>query len=211
MNFITDPMGIERRSMELIAPYLESFQLNEEEIKIYSRIIHASGDPAYASVIKIHPEAIAAAKKALQSGAHIYSDVEMVRTGINKKLLAKYGGKVECLIADEKVAEVAKTQGITRSMAAMRAFGGQLDGAILAIGNAPTALFEVLLMIQQNAIRPALIVGVPVGFVGASESKEELVKSSPVPYITVAGNKGGSPIAASIVNALLYMLGDSRR
>lgn len=211
MNFITDPMGIERRSMELIAPYLDSFQLNEEEIKIYSRIIHASGDPDYASVIKIHPEAIAAAKKTLQSGAHIYSDVEMVRTGINKKLLAKYGGKVECLIADEKVAEVAKTQGITRSMAAMRVFGGQLDGAILAIGNAPTALFEVLLMIQQGAIRPALIVGVPVGFVGASESKEELVKSSPVPYITVAGNKGGSPIAASIVNALLYMLDDSRR
>jgi precorrin-8X/cobalt-precorrin-8 methylmutase len=130
----------------------------------------------------------------------------MVRTGINKQRLAQYGGKVHCLIADEKVAANAKAQGITRSMAAMDAFGESLHGAIVAIGNAPTALFRVLEMMAKTNIRPALIVGVPVGFVGARESKEKLVEVSPVPYITVAGNKGGSPIAAATVNALLYML-----
>lgn len=206
MNFITNPSEIEKRSMEIIAPSLKDLKLTEEEIKIYSRIIHASGDPEYAPIIKIHPDAIEAAKKALQTGCNIYSDVEMVRTGINKNRLATYGGTVDCLIADSKIAEIAKENGITRSMAAMRHFGNKLDGAIVAIGNAPTALFEILNMMKKTKIRPALIIGVPVGFVGARESKEHLINTSPVPYITVQGNKGGSPIAASITNAILYMM-----
>lgn len=210
MNFITEPMRIETRSMEIIAPYLEKYQLSAEETKVYSRVIHASGDPEYAPIINIHPKAIAAAKEALQSGCSIYSDVEMVRTGINKRRLADYGGEVKCLIADPAVAELAKKEGITRSMAAMRQFGERLNGAVIAIGNAPTALFEVIRMMAETGIRPAMIVGVPVGFVGAAESKEALVKASPVPYITVAGNKGGSPIAASIVNAILYLIDDRR-
>lgn len=210
MNFITDPMAIETRSMEIIKPYLESFHLTPEATKIYSRIIHAAGDPDYANIIEIHPQAISAGLKAIESGQNIYCDVEMVRTGINKKRLGEYGGIVHCLIADEQIAQTAKELGITRSMAAMRAFGEKLDGAILAIGNAPTALFEVLAMMEETSIRPALIIGVPVGFVGASESKAELAKRSPVPYITVSGNKGGSPIAASITNALLYMLNNAR-
>jgi len=206
MNFITNPSEIEKRSMEIIAPSLKGLKLTEEEIKIYSRIIHASGDPEYAPIIKIHPDAIVAAKKAILSGCNIYSDVEMVRTGINKNRLATHGGIVECLIADPKIAEIAKEKGITRSMTAMRHFGNKLNGSIIAIGNAPTALFEVLNMMKETTIRPALIIGVPVGFVGASESKEHLINTSPVPYITVQGNKGGSPIAASITNAIIYMM-----
>lgn len=206
MDFMTDPQGIEKRSMEIIAPYLENLDLSAEEIKVFSRIIHAAGDPEYAAVINIHPEAIAAGKKALQNGCQIFCDVEMVRTGINKRLLAELGGQVHCLIADETVAKEAKELGITRSMVAMRTFGAKLDGAIVAIGNAPTALFEVLSLMETTGIRPALIVGVPVGFVGAAESKEELIERSPVPYITVRGNKGGSPIAAAITNAILYMI-----
>jgi precorrin-8X/cobalt-precorrin-8 methylmutase len=207
MEYIKDPMAIETRSMEIIAPYLAKFNLDEQAIKVYSRIIHAAGDPDYANIIKIHPEAIVAGLAALQSGCNIFCDVEMVRTGINKRRLAEFGGQAYCLVADESVAREAKAAGITRSMAAMRKFGKQLNGAIVAIGNAPTALFEVLQMIQEEQIKPALIIGVPVGFVGAAESKDLLYRTSPVPYITVLGNKGGSPIAAASVNAVMYMLG----
>ena len=205
MQFITDPMTIERRSMEIIAPYLQDMNLSPEAVKVFSRIIHASGDPSYAEVITIHSEAIRAGCKALQSGCSIYSDVEMVRTGINRRRLAEFGGEVHCLIADAAVAATAKELGITRSMAAMRAFGSRLDGSVVAIGNAPTALFELLDLIKKLGIRPALIIGVPVGFVGAAESKELLATTSTVPFITVKGTKGGSPIAAATVNALLYM------
>lgn len=205
MQYITEPMAIEERSMEIIAPYLASLKLKPEEIKVFSRIIHAAGDPEYSKVIEIHAEAIATGCKALEAGCDIFCDVEMVRTGINKRRLKEYGGTVHCLIGDETVASTAKELGITRSMVAMRTFGERLHGSIIAIGNAPTALFEVLNMMKDTNIRPALIIGVPVGFVGASESKDLLAETCPVPYITVRGNKGGSPIAAAITNALLYM------
>ncbi len=210
MDFIKQPMEIENRSMEIIAPYLSEYKLSEEEIKVYSRMIHASGDVDYAEVIRVHPQAIEAMQQALKKGAHIYTDVEMVRTGINKKKLASFGGEVHCLVADEKIAAEAKAQGITRSMAAMRSFGKALDGAIIAIGNAPTALFEVLRMVEEEGIRPAAIVGIPVGFVGAADSKELLAKNDKVPYITVEGTKGGSPIAASVVNAVMYLIDNTR-
>ena len=205
MKYITEPMAIEERSMEIIAPYLESLQLSPEATKVFSRIIHAAGDPEYSKVIEIHPEAIAAGCAAIAGGCDIFCDVEMVRTGINKRRLAEYGGTVHCLIGDEQVAIQAKELGITRSMVAMRTFGEKLHGSIVAIGNAPTALFELLSMMKETNIRPALIIGVPVGFVGAAESKDYLAETSPVPYITVRGNKGGSPIAAATTNALLYM------
>ena len=203
MDFIKQPMEIENRSMEIISPHLEGLKLDEAQTKVYSRIIHAAGDVEYAPIIRIHPDAISAAQKAIKSGCNIYTDVEMVRTGINKRKLASFGGEVFCLVADPEVAAVAKEQGITRSMAAMRAFGKKLDGAIVAIGNAPTALFEVLRMIEEDGIRPAAVVGIPVGFVGAADSKEELAKNTKVPFITVAGTKGGSPIAAASINAIL--------
>lgn len=210
MDFIKEPMAIENRSMELIAPHLEGLNLDERATKVYSRLIHASGDVGYAPITRVHPEAIDRAIEALKSGAHIYTDVEMVRTGINKKKLASFGGEVHCLVADADVAVRAKELGITRSMVAMRQFGKALDGSIVAIGNAPTALFEVLRMVREEGIRPACIVGIPVGFVGAAESKAELAENGIVPYITIEGTKGGSPIAAAAVNALMYLIDNTR-
>ena len=210
MDFIKEPMAIENRSMELIAPHLAELGLDEAATKVYSRLIHASGDVGYAPIIRVHPEAIAVAMDALRKGAHIYTDVEMVRTGINKKKLASFGGEVHCLVADPDVAVRAKQEGITRSMIAMRQFGKDLNGSIVAIGNAPTALFEVLRMVREEGIRPACIVGIPVGFVGAAESKAELAANGIVPYIPVEGTKGGSPIAAAAVNAMMYLIDNTR-
>ena len=210
MDFIKEPMAIENRSMELIAPHLAELHLDERETKLYSRLIHASGDVGYAPITRVHPEAIDRAIEALKAGAHIYTDVEMVRTGINKKKLASFGGEVHCLVADSDVAAEAKKLGITRSMVAMRRFSKDLNGSIVAIGNAPTALFEVLRMVREEGIRPACIVGIPVGFVGAAESKAELAENGIVPYITVEGTKGGSPIAAAAINALMYTIDNTR-
>lgn len=210
MDFIKEPMAIENRSMELIAPHLAELHLDERATKLYSRLIHASGDVGYAPITRVHPEAIDRAIEALKAGAHIYTDVEMVRTGINKKKLASFGGEVHCLVADPEIAVEAKELGITRSMVAMRRFGKDLDGNIVAIGNAPTALFEVLRLVREEGIRPACIVGIPVGFVGAAESKAELAENGIVPYITVEGTKGGSPIAAAAINALMYTIDNTR-
>lgn len=207
MDYIKDPMAIETKSMQIIRPYLDKLSLTQDEIAVCSRMIHASGDVDYANHIKVSEGAVQKAAEALEGGADIFCDVEMVRTGINKKRLSDFGGQVNCLIADEDVAKQAKELGITRSMMAMRTFGEKLNGAIVAIGNAPTALFEVLEMMEKKGIMPACIIGVPVGFVGAAESKDELVQRSKVPYITVLGNKGGSPIAASAINAVLYRNG----
>lgn len=210
MEFIKQPMEIETRSMEIIAPYLDGLNLDEKAVKVYSRIIHAAGDVEYAPLIRMGEGAIEKAMEALRSGSDIYTDVEMVRTGINKRKLASFGGEVHCLIADTEVAEQAKAEGITRSMVAMRRFGKKLDGSIVAIGNAPTALFEVLRLVREEGIRPACIVGIPVGFVGAADSKKELAENGMVPYITVEGTKGGSPIAAAAVNAMMYLINNDR-
>ena len=208
--FIKKPMEIENRSMEIIAPHLEGLNLTEDEKKIYSRIIHASGDVEYAPIIKIHPEAIAATKNALVEGKNIFTDVEMVRRGISLRTLKKFGGEIYCQISDVDVRELAKAENITRSMAAMRIFGKRLENQIIAIGNAPTALFEVLRLVKEENIRPAVIIGVPVGFVGAAEAKAQLILQKNIPFITVEGTKGGSSIAVAAVNAILYMLDDKR-
>lgn len=210
MDFIKKPMEIENKSMEIIAPHLKGLNLNEEETKVYSRMIHAAGDVEYAPIIRLHPEAIAAGKEAIKGGCNIYTDVEMVRTGINKRKLATFGGEVFCRVADPEIAREAKEKGITRSMAAMQSFGKDLEGSIIAIGNAPTALFEVLRMVEEEKLRPALIVGIPVGFVGAADSKVALARNTLVPYVTVEGTKGGSPIAASVINAIMYIIDNER-
>ena len=202
MEFIKQPMAIENKSFEIIAPYLPK-NLSAEEIKIYSRIIHAAGDVDYSNIIKISAGAIESGLNAIRAGKNIYTDVEMVRTGINKRELKKYGGEIFCKIADDDVKIFAEREKITRAMAAMRMFGESLNGSIIAIGNAPTALFEVLGM----EIKPALIIGVPVGFVGAADSKAELASQNKIPFITVSGTKGGSSIAVAAVNALIYLLG----
>ena len=207
---ITQPMEIETRSFEIIAPYIEKLNLREDEKKIYSRIIHAAGDVEYAPIIKISATAIESAKAAILRGANIFTDVEMVRTGINKRALKKFGGEVFCKVADDEVKNFAQREKITRSMAAMRNFGKNLNGAVVAIGNAPTALFEVLRLVKEENISPAVIIGVPVGFVGAADSKAELFAQDKIPFITVEGTKGGSPIAVAAVNAILYLLDNSR-
>ena len=208
--FITKPMEIEDRSMEIIAPYLDGLNLSDDEKKIYSRMIHASGDVEYAPIIRIHPEAIAATKAALLRGANVFTDVQMVRRGISIRTFSKFGGEIFCKVTDVDTRELANSEGITRSMAAMRLFGKRLDNQIVAIGNAPTALFEVLRLVSEENIRPAVIVGVPVGFVGAAEAKAQLAAQNEIPYITVAGTKGGSSIAVAAVNAILYMLDNTR-
>ncbi len=210
MEFIKNPAQIENRSMEIIAPYIANLNLNFEETKIYSRIIHAAGDVDYAPLIKIHENFIESAQSAILRGANIFTDVEMVRTGINKRALKKFGGEVFCKVADDEVKKFAVEKNITRSMAAMRIFGKNLNGAIVAIGNAPTALFEVLRLVREENILPAAIIGVPVGFVGAADSKAELAAQNKIPFITVTGTKGGSSIAVAAVNAILYLLNDSR-
>jgi len=208
--FMTKPMAIEDRSMEIIAPHLEGLNLSDDEKKICSRIVHASGDVGYAPIVKFHGDFISAAKTALTGGKNIFTDVEMVRRGISIRAFSKFGGEIFCKISDVDVREFAAREGITRSMAAMRIFGKRLDGQIVAIGNAPTALFEVLRLVREENIRPAVIIGVPVGFVGAAQSKAELAAQNEIPYVTVAGSKGGSSIAVAAVNALLYMLDDKR-
>lgn len=209
MKYITEPMAIEDKSMQIIAPYLPQ-NLSAEEIKIYSRMIHAAGDTDYAKIIRISDNAITSAKNAIMQGKNIYTDVEMVRTGINKRVLKRFGGEVFCKIADEEVKKFAESEKITRSMAAMRLFGENLNDSIVAIGNAPTALFEVLRLVREEKIFPAVIIGVPVGFVGAADSKAELAKQNKIPYITVEGTKGGSSIAVAAVNAILYLLDNNR-
>ena len=210
MEFIKNPAQIENRSMEIIAPHLDGLNLSFAEKKIFSRIIHAAGDVDYAPLIKIHPNAIDAAKSAILRGENIFTDVEMVRTGINKRALKKFGGEVFCKVADDDTKIFAAEKNITRSMAAMRIFGEKLNNSIVAIGNAPTALFEVLRLVREENILPAAIIGVPVGFVGAADSKAELAAQNKIPFITVAGTKGGSSIAVAAVNAILYLLDDSR-
>ncbi len=207
---ITQPMEIENRSFEIIYPYIKNLNLRDDEVKIYSRIIHAAGDVDYAPIIKISATAIDAAKAAILRGANIFTDVEMVRTGINKRTLKKFGGEVFCKVADDEIKEIAAREKITRSMAAMRNFGENLNGAIVAIGNAPTALFEVLRLVKEENILPAVVIGVPVGFVGAADSKAALLAQDKIPFITVEGTKGGSPIAVAAVNAILYLLDNSR-
>lgn len=210
MEFIKNPAQIENRSMEIIAPYIADLNLNFEETKIYSRIIHAAGDVDYAPLIKIHKNFIESAKSAILRGKNIFTDVEMVRTGINKRALKKFGGEIFCKVSDEDTREFAKRENITRSMAAMRIFGKNLNDAIIAVGNAPTALFEVLRLVREESILPAAIIGVPVGFVGAADSKAELAAQNKIPFITVTGTKGGSSIAVAAVNAIMYLINDSR-
>lgn len=208
--FIKNPLEIENRSMEIISPHLEGLNLTEDEKKICSRIVHASGDVGYAPIVKIHENFISAAKNALIEGKNIFTDVEMVRRGINIRAFSQFGGEIYCKISDIDTRELAKRENITRSMAAMRIFGKRLENQIIAIGNAPTALFEVLRLIKEENIRPAAIVGVPVGFVGAAQAKAELILQKNIPYITVEGTKGGSSIAVAAINSILYMIDDKR-
>lgn len=202
-EFILDPSQIETESMRIIRSGLRR-PWRESEYPVVERLIHTSGDPSLEQVIAIHPQAIDCGLKALKAGAVVITDVEMVLAGISKLKLKSLGGTVECNLNAPETAEQAKEWGITRSMTAFRMHPERLRGSIVAIGNAPTALLEVLRLAENPETRPALIIGIPVGFVGAKESKDLLWEHQEIPSITVLGTRGGSPLAATVVNALIY-------
>lgn len=202
-NFILNPGQIETESMRIIRTGLTR-PWSEDEFPVVERLIHTSGDPSLEQVIAIHPQAIVCGLKALKEGATVITDVEMVRAGIAKEKLKSLGGTVQSFLNAPGVAEQAKEWGITRSMTAFRMHPESLRGSIVAIGNAPTALFEVLRLAENPETCPALIIGIPVGFVGAKESKDLLWERQALPSITILGTRGGSPLAATVVNALIY-------
>ncbi|WP_129628434.1 precorrin-8X methylmutase [Candidatus Oscillochloris fontis] len=173
---------------------------------VVERIIHTTADFEFAELVQISPGAIEAGVAALQAGCAVITDVHMVRVGISAQRLAKLGGSLHCFIDDPAVRDVAAAQGGTRSAQSMRlaAERGLLDGSIVAIGNAPTALEAIIELVEAGA-RPALVIGVPVGFVGAAESKAALAQVTQVPWLVTLGRKGGSTIAAAAVNALLRL------
>lgn len=204
MAYLRDPLGIESKSYDLIYRELDGCQLTGGEKAVLARIIHATGDPGYARLVSFHPGFVEAAVGALRRGAGIFTDIEMVRSGVNARLAGALGSGVHCAIREPEVAAAAKTSNGTRAMAAMERLAGRMKGGLVAIGNAPTALFRLLELIEAGAARPAAVVGVPVGFVGAAESKEALSLTA-IPHVIVRGTKGGSPVAVAAVNALLKL------
>lgn len=204
-DYIKVPHQIEERSFAIIAEELGDKTFPEDIGKIIKRVIHTTADFEYADITVISPRAIESAQRAIQGGAHIVTDTQMAKAGINKGKLKKFGGEVRCFMADEDVAQKAKERGITRAMVSMEKAVEDPDNRIFVIGNAPTALFELKRLIEEGRVKPDLVVGVPVGFVGAAESKEAL-ESLDVPYIVTRGRKGGSAVGAAIINAILYMM-----
>ena len=177
---------------------------SDEELLIVKRVIHTTADFEYKDLIEISRDAINAAKKIFNKGAKIYTDTNMALNGINKRALAKINSSVICYVNEEIVHKEAKGKSITRSMAAVeKACDDNVD--IFVFGNAPTALFRLKELIKEGKASPKLIIAVPVGFVGAAESKENMDELK-IPYIRIKGRKGGSTVAASIVNALMYMV-----
>lgn len=203
------PRDIERRSFEIITQELGDRKLDPEKELIIKRCIHTSADFEYADSLCFSEGAVEKAVEALKNGACIVTDTQMGRSGINKRALARYGGEVYCFISDEDVAERAKKNGTTRATASMDKAAALQKPLIFAIGNAPTALVRLYELMEEGKVDPALIIGVPVGFVNVVQSKE-LIMESKAPYIVAKGRKGGSNIAACICNALLYSIDDRR-
>jgi precorrin-8X/cobalt-precorrin-8 methylmutase len=201
-------LGIEERSMQIIESEIGTHGYTERQWSIVRRVIHSTVDFDFAKPhrngIIFSANAIENAFEALKKRRYIVVDVDMVLSGINKKSAAKIGTSMICNISNKDVLTISKNENKTRSKVAMRYSSEQIDGGIVVIGNAPTALFELVNMINEGVARPLLVVGIPVGFVSAEESKLELSKTN-VEFITNIGRKGGSPAAASIINALMLM------
>ena len=199
-------LGIEDQSMRLIDSEVGTHKYNYLEWSIVRRVIHATADFDFAKSngIIFSLNAIESAFQAFQKKQNIVTDVEMVLSGINKRSLGRIGIKALCNLSNEQVIEQAKTSEKTRSALAMRYSLPAISDGIVAIGNAPTALYEIISMIREDLVMPALIIGIPVGFVSAVESKAELVNTK-CEYITNLGRKGGTPAVSSIVNALMLL------
>ena len=199
IDYLRDPAAIYRRSFELIRAEADLSAMPPDAGEIATRVIHACGMPEIVPDLRISPDFVTAAKAALEAGRPVLVDAEMVRHGIIDKSLT-----VICTLNDPRAREIGLATGNTRSAAAVELWREHLGGAIAAIGNAPTALFALLEMIDAGAPKPAAIVGFPVGFVGAAESKQELHDHPRgIPYATLLGRRGGSAMAASVVNALM--------
>ena len=203
------PRDIESRSFAIITEELGDKQLIPGTELIVKRCIHTSADFDYADNLAFSEDVVNKAIEAIKNGACIVTDTQMAKSGINKKALARYGGEVYCFMSDEDVAKEAKEKGSTRATVCMDKAAAMDKPLIFAIGNAPTALGRLYELITEGKLKPELIIGVPVGFVNVVQSKE-LIMETDAPYIVAKGRKGGSNIAACIVNALLYMIDDKR-
>ena len=204
------PSDIEHRSFEIIGEELKAMgkKLEPELAPVIMRAIHTTADFDYADHLKFSEHAVEKAREAIKNGGVIITDTKMGWSGVNKKRLESYGGEALCFMADEDVAAEAKEKGSTRAVASMdkavKLFGGGERPCIFAIGNAPTALIRLYELIREGKIKPALIIGAPVGFVNVIQSKELILSLKDTPYIVAEGRKGGSNVAAAICNALLY-------
>ena len=198
---------IEDESMQIIENEIGSHSYNEMEWPIVRRIIHSTADFDFAGENKLlfHKDAISNAINALKNGCSIVTDVNGVIGLMNKQNPKDFGNNLVCNISDPALMESAKKVGKTRAQMSMRVAEKEIDGGIVAVGNAPTALLEVMEMVKEGLVKPALVIGIPVGFVSAVESKDELSKTD-IPFITNVGRKGGSPCASAIINALYKLL-----
>ena len=207
----TRAFGIEKQSFDIIESEIGDHGYVDNEWAVVRRVIHATADFDFAKKDRIifHEKAIESAFLAFSKKSFIVTDVEMVLHGINKKLLLDLDQTGTCLISDPQLKEIAKKTNKTRSELAMQKAADKIDGGIVIIGNAPTALYELILMIKEKKTLPLLVIGIPVGFVSAVESKIELSKMD-VPYITNIGRKGGSSAASSIINSLMLLYSTRR-
>ncbi len=202
------PEEIEAESFRMIDEEAGPHHWGPAEWQIVRRAIHTSADFEYCRSMLMSKDAVPRAVAALQQGQGIVTDTTMALSGISRGRLDPFGIAASCLVADPVVAKSAKKLGVTRSLMAMRTAAADPENGIFVIGNAPTALFELLRLVREERFRPALVVGLPVGFVGAAESKEQLVRDAEeygIPYITNKGRKGGSNVAAAVMNALLIL------
>ena len=205
-DYLRDPDGIERQSFAQIRQLTDLSRFDADQQQVAMRLVHTSGDPGIVHDLYFSPGAVEAGLVALQQSAEVLCDIEMVSHGISKRYLQ---GQVHCFLNSPTVADRARQTGETRSMAAMTEWPAHLAGSIVAIGNAPTALFRLLELLDEGAPRPALIIGMPVGFINAAESKQALRDVAPsefqTPCITLLGRRGGSSLAAATLNALARM------
>lgn len=199
------PMDIERRSFEIITELLGERRLEPENELVIKRVIHTSADFDYVDNLCFSEHAVRRGIEALRGGCDIVTDTQMARAGINKSILGQLGGEVMCFMSDSDVAAEAKERGVTRAMVSMERAAALEKPCIFAIGNAPTALFALKTLMEEGKVRPALVIGVPVGFVNVVESKEAIMTAG-APYIVARGRKGGSNVAAAICNAMLYQI-----
>ncbi len=201
-DYIRDPQEITRRSFEIVRAETDLSALPQDVGKIALRVVHACGMPEIASDLAYAGDLAGVGRKALQNGATVLADCEMVADGVTRARLP-VGNPVLCTLNDARTPDLAKTLGTTRSAAAVDLWGDDLAGAVVAIGNAPTALYRLMELLKDGAPRPAVILAFPVGFVGAAESKDALISADlGLPFLTLRGRRGGSAMAAAAVNAL---------